>query len=99
MRILATSGNVDEDNFNDLRKAYNACMAESDIQKVGIAPIQALLGDLSKVITTADSAKGSIRLPEALLFLEKAGISHLLNLGVGADDKDPVSESPRTRPI
>jgi len=91
MRLLAASGNVDQDNFNDIQRVYNACMAETDIQKAGIAPIQALLGDLSKVIAPDNSTEGSIRLPEALLFLEKAGISHLLNLGVGADDKDPVS--------
>lgn len=90
--MLAATSNVDQDNFNELQRAYNACMAETDIQKLGIEPIQSLLGDLTKVLTADDSTEDSSQISETILYLEKTGIPNLLNLGIGADDKDPVSD-------
>lgn len=96
---MVTTSNADEDNFNQIQGAYNACMAETEIQKLGITPIQTLLGDLSKLLAVNDSAYGnsvpiqsqdSDGISEAILFLEKLDIPSLLNFGVGADDKDPV---------
>ncbi|KAK1772594.1 zincin [Phialemonium atrogriseum] len=100
VRLMVTTSNADEDNFNQLQRAYNACMAETEIQKLGITPIQTLLGDLSKLLAVDDSAYGngvpiqsqdSDGISEAILFLEKLDIPSLLNFGVGADDKDPDS--------
>lgn len=88
---MVTTSNVDGDNFNKLQTAYSACMAEADIQKAGIAPIQDLLGDLSSLIAGDNSTQGASGISDVMLYLEKLRIPSLLDFGVGADDKDPVS--------
>ena len=99
MRLTVRTSNVDQDNFNEIQRAYNACMAIDTIKEVGIAPLQDLLGQLSKILVVADEAFGTgVKLEEkdskdisdAILFLEQLNIAHFVSLGVGTDDKDPV---------
>jgi endothelin-converting enzyme len=74
-------------------------MAIDAIKQVGIAPLQDLLSQLTKIIAVEDSAFGtgaqlqaqdSKAVSDAILFLEELGISHFVSLGVGSDDKNPV---------
>jgi len=99
MRLTVRTSNADQDNFNELQRAYNACMAIDTIKQVGIAPLQDLLGQLSKILAVDDSAfgtgvqlqgKDSKDVSDAILFLEQLGIPHFVSLGVGSDDKNPV---------
>lgn len=105
MRLTVRASTADEDNFKEMQRAYNACMAVDSIKKVGVKPIQDLLGNLTYIlafegstfITQADSKA----LSAATLFLERLGISSLFSFGDGADDKNPdvvvVFAGPRSR--
>lgn len=99
MRLTVRIGDADQDNFNELQRAYNACVAVDTVKQVGIAPLQGLLGQLTELLTVDDSAFGngvpiqaqdSKSISEAILFLEKLSISSFFSLYVGADDKNPV---------
>lgn len=99
MKLTVVTGSVDQDNFNELQRAYNACMALDAIKQVGVAPLQDVLGQLTEIIAVDDAAIGSgvelqpqdsKAISEAVLFLEELNIPHFLSLGVGSDDKNPV---------
>lgn len=100
MRLtVRASASADQDNFDELQRAYNACMAIDTIKQVGVAPLQDLLGQLTKILTVDDSAVGtgvplqpqdSKSISDAILFLERLNIPHFISMGVGSDDKNPV---------
>jgi endothelin-converting enzyme len=97
MRLTVTTENVDQDNFIELQRAYNSCIAETDIKKVGITPIQTILTELSSLLGANDSTstmplqpKDTKGISEAILYLESLDISNFFSLGVGPDDKNPV---------
>lgn len=88
----------DEENFNEIQRAYNACMAIDVAKEAGIKPMQNLLGDLSKILA---SSKGSAdkkiteadsrAISDATLFLERMNVASVISFYPGADDKNPVS--------
>lgn len=85
MRLAAAPTNQDQLNFEELQRAYNACMNTDQIQKVGLAPLEGLITDLqSKFDNSSTWAK-------ALGYLNEIGFNDFIGLGVGADDKSPVS--------
>ncbi|KAL1883086.1 hypothetical protein VTK73DRAFT_10012 [Phialemonium thermophilum] len=91
-RLAATENRFDEDNFDTIQRAYNACMAESQIAAVGIRPVQNLLDDLSSAVSPGHAASSAgTGISGALLYLERLGIPSFLEIGVGPDDKDPDS--------
>lgn len=76
---------MDEENFDKLRAAYDACLDEDSIRKLGIEPISRALNETSgKFYEDSDSA-----LSNTLLHLAKLGVSAFVSTGTGADDKDP----------
>lgn len=92
--------NADEENFNELQRAYNACMAIDVAKEAGIKPMQNLLGDLSKILASKGSKSGdgkkisqadSRAISDATLFLERLNVASVISFYPGADDKDPVS--------
>lgn len=99
MKMLARPRSLDRDNFDEMQRAYNACMALDAIKQVGIAPLQDLLGQLTKILAVDDWEFGmevqlqpqhAKDLSNAIIFLEQFNIPHFVALGVGADDKHPV---------
>lgn len=90
--MLVTSlSSIDQQNFNKLRDAYNACMDEETIKKAGIAPLKEILKQVADMFpveqgTSQDEHKG---LSDTILFLAKLGVTSFVSFGVGADDKDP----------
>ncbi|TLD25650.1 hypothetical protein PspLS_06072 [Pyricularia sp. CBS 133598] len=94
--LAVDPADIDRENFNQLQRAYNSCMAVNELKKVGIEPIQVVLSELSSTI------KDTKDLSDTILYMEKLGIPHFENLGASADDKDPnvivISASPRYAP-
>jgi len=75
---------LDEQNFNQIQRAYNHCMALPAIKAAGVAPLERELTDLA-----ATFGNGSTW-ADTNLFLLKHSISGLYALYVSADDKAPV---------
>jgi len=85
--LTASSRAADEDNFDKLTTAYEACMGEPAIKELGIRPLVAFLERVKP-----------LSLSDGVLFLARYGVSALVTFSVDADDANPdvavVSVSP-----
>jgi endothelin-converting enzyme len=90
MQLEAVKKNADEDNFDKMKAAYDACLNEDQIKSVGVAPLMKVLDEIKKAypITTLETSD-SHAVKDAILLLEKYGVSSLVSAGTGADDTDP----------
>ncbi len=73
-------------------------MDEDTIKKAGIKPLLELIHQVSDIFPVTESAfyghtllrgKDKDDIPDVIYFLNKFGLSPLISLGAGADDKDP----------
>jgi endothelin-converting enzyme len=84
--LRSSESSADEDNFNKLQAAYDACLDEKTIKQVGATPLVDILRDVSKTFMAAESGSA---LSETILYLHQIGIAALVSPFTGADDKDP----------
>jgi len=82
---------VDQENFEKLKAAYDACLDEDTIKKAGLAPLAELLDAINHIYPSAyfRSRGSSDSLSEAVIYLAKLGVTALVSSGTGADDRDP----------
>jgi endothelin-converting enzyme len=90
MQLMAVKKTADEENFDKMKAAYDACLNEDHIKSVGVRPLMDVLEEVRKAypITTLPTSD-SHALRDAILLLAKYGISTLVSTGTGADDTDP----------
>jgi endothelin-converting enzyme len=97
-QLLQSLSSVDQQNFNKLKAAYDACMDEDTIKKAGIKPLLDVIHQISAIFPVTESVfhrrtpligNDKDDIPDVLVFLNKLGLSPLISLGAGADDKDP----------
>jgi len=95
---LFSLASVDEQNFDKLRDAYNACMDEATIKKAGIKPLMELVHEVADMFPVSESSsqgRNSItvadkkELSNVLILLAKWGVMPIVAVGASADDKDP----------
>ncbi|KIX02232.1 uncharacterized protein Z518_08171 [Rhinocladiella mackenziei CBS 650.93] len=82
--ILEAPYPPDEENFDKLKAAYDACLDEDTITAMGVAPLMEILNGTSDYFSTGPDA-----LSHTILYLAKLGITALVSTGASADDKDP----------
>ncbi|EAW09811.1 M13 family metallopeptidase [Aspergillus clavatus NRRL 1] len=83
---------ADEENFKKLKAAYSACLDEAAINKRGSQPLDALLARFEHIYTSGSGSSASdVNVTDAVLFLKQSGVIALVDLDVGADDRDPDS--------
>ncbi|KAK4446546.1 putative metalloendopeptidase [Podospora aff. communis PSN243] len=87
MQLAATSHSVDEDNFEKMTAAYNACLNEDTIKDLGIAPLSKIIDEIKASYPL--TAASDDALSNTILLLAKYGISALVSPGAGADDTNP----------
>ncbi|KIW95732.1 uncharacterized protein Z519_04317 [Cladophialophora bantiana CBS 173.52] len=78
----SATGSVDKQNFDKLKAAYDACLDEDTIKKLGVAPLVEILNDTSTHFSSGD-------LSSTISFMLKSGMPSLISADTGADDKDP----------
>lgn len=83
MQLMAGKKTADEQNFDKMKTAYDACLDEEAIKSVGTKPLQHALEEVR------DAYARSVK--DAILLLAEYGISGLVSVGTGADDTDPDS--------
>jgi endothelin-converting enzyme len=94
---------VDEENFDKLKSAYDACLDEDTIKELGLGPLLEILNEISELHPTSGAAvaEDDAALSDTILYLAKLGVSALVSAGTGPDDTDPdtvvVSVSPPYR--
>jgi endothelin-converting enzyme len=108
--LSVSMSSIDQDNFEELQRGYNACMDLDGIRKVGIDPLIDLLVELEGVYPEKLPSPNppqptfpptppkppvppvenvSFGMPEVMIFLRNRGIGGIVDIGVGADDKNP----------
>jgi endothelin-converting enzyme len=87
MQLRTLSKSADEENFDKMKAAYEACLNEPQIKSIGVEPLQHVLEEVKKAypIDTPDSHS----VKDAILLLAKYGVTGLVTAGTGADDTDP----------
>lgn len=97
-QLVESLSSVDEQNFDKLKAAYDACMDEEKIKAAGVKPLMEVLHQVADLFPVKESAfnrrtpltaADSKDIAETVLYLEKLGVSALISSGAGADDKDP----------
>lgn len=94
MKSLAS---VDQKNFEKLKGAYDACMDEDAIKRVGVKPLVEILDEITGLFPTqqiaflrsAFTSEDTDEMADTILYLAKLGIPALISSGAGADDRDP----------
>ncbi|KAL7623935.1 hypothetical protein AAE478_005492 [Parahypoxylon ruwenzoriense] len=92
--LVKLAASTDEENFLMIQQAYNSCLNETVLQKLGIAPLVSLIDQVAASFPVSGS-DGPLQetdyatLSDTILLLEQMGIPSFVGLGVGADDKNP----------
>ncbi|GKT79872.1 endothelin-converting enzyme [Colletotrichum tofieldiae] len=90
LRLEATDKSADEQNFDKMKAAYDACLDEDKIKSVGIEPLVQILDEIKKVYPIEGAASvDSSPTKDAILLLSRYGVDALVSSGTGADDRDP----------
>ncbi|XP_014553761.1 hypothetical protein COCVIDRAFT_106846 [Bipolaris victoriae FI3] len=87
MKLMSVSKSADEENFDKMKAAYDACLNEDQIKSAGVQPLVRILDEIKKAFPVGASESPSIK--DAILELAKYGISGLVAAGTGPDDTDP----------
>jgi len=74
---------IDQQNFNTMQRAYNACMDETAISELGVKPIIGLLDELTATFTPSGdwSAAGE--------YLKRVGATLFMYMSIDSDPRDP----------
>jgi endothelin-converting enzyme len=83
--MIQSLSSVDQQNFEKLKGAYDACMDEETVKQAGIKPLGTILRQVAEMSKSGDTSA----LSDTVLFLHKLGVTALVSLGASADDKDP----------
>lgn len=94
MRTLAS---VDQENFEKLKDAYDACIDEGAIKREGIKPLIGILAEIAALFPTKEipflrsalTSKDNDEMADTILYLAKLGVPALISSAAGADDRDP----------
>jgi len=87
MQLQTIAKTADEENFDKMKAAYDACLDENKIKSIGIDPLLHVLDEIKKTFPVVRSESHSIK--DTVLLLAKYGVTGLVTAGTGADDTDP----------
>ncbi|KAI0161414.1 peptidase family M13 [Xylariaceae sp. FL1272] len=94
-RLVAST---DEENFHAMQDAYDSCMNETALNKIGVAPLVELVDKVAKTFPVGEIAYSNDEtlqlddydtLIDAIILLERLSVTSFEGLTAGADDKDP----------
>ncbi|KAI1328615.1 peptidase family M13 [Xylariaceae sp. FL0255] len=108
MNLAKVAASTDESNFRLMQEAYDACMDEKTLNKIGVAPLNHLIHEVTKSFSSDENvyetdellqAHEYSKLSDTILLLEQLEVSTFEGLYAGADDKHPdvviIQASPR----
>ena len=81
MQLQAADKSADEQNFDKMKAAYDACLDEDKLKSIGSKPLLKVLDDVKSAHSKSTK--------DAILLLAKYEVSALIASGTGADDRDP----------
>jgi endothelin-converting enzyme len=90
LQLATSSRSADEENFDKMKAAYDACLDEDTIKDLGVGPLMHILDQVRNDLSSG--------IKPAILRLAGYGVPALITSGTSADDRDPdtvvVSVSP-----
>ncbi|KAK5661109.1 hypothetical protein OQA88_10999 [Cercophora sp. LCS_1] len=91
MLLTAIGRSADEDNFEKLTSAYQACMDEPAIRELGVLPLAELVEQMKQLLPPdfGSVCCSGNALSDSILFLARYGVSAFATFSVGADDGSP----------
>jgi len=90
MQLAAVLKSPDENNFDKMKDAYDACMDESKIAEIGAAPLIEVVDHVKDLFpANAAATTRNDQLHGAVLYMYQLGITALIAPFTSADDKDP----------
>jgi endothelin-converting enzyme len=87
MQLMSVAKSADEENFDKMKAAYDACLNEDKLKDIGVKPLMHVLEMIKKAYPIDASDSHSVK--DAILLLAKYGVTGLVTTGTGADDTDP----------
>lgn len=87
MQLQSIAKSADEENYDKMKTAYDACLNEDKIKEIGVEPLLQVLNEVKKTYPGADAGDDATK--DAILLLAKYGVTGLVTAGTGADDTDP----------
>lgn len=93
--LSAAPADIDEENFDKLKAGYDACMNETAIKSVGIAPLQKITHQVADMFSAGDSKHTLLKtadhgsLTDTIEYMARLGSPAFVSSRTGADDKDP----------
>jgi endothelin-converting enzyme len=87
MMLMSVAKSADEENFDKMKAAYDACLDEDKIKTIGAEPLIHVLDAIKKAYPV--DAVGSHSVKDAILLLAKYEVIGLVSAGTAADDTDP----------
>lgn len=88
-QLLGTLSSADQDNFNKLKDAYQACIDEDTIKAKGIKPLAEILYQVAEIYPVKASKSNRDDLADAITYLAKIGVTSLISLDAGSDLRNP----------
>ncbi|KAF2671746.1 endothelin-converting enzyme [Microthyrium microscopicum] len=93
-RLGASSKSADEQNFQKMRDAYDACLDEPTIKNLGVEPLLKVVNTIKEKFPakspeskmSQDEKTSAIK--DTLVYLSSIGVSALVSPGTGPDDTD-----------
>ncbi|KAI1108761.1 peptidase family M13 [Nemania sp. NC0429] len=95
MNLQSLAVSTDEGNFILMQDSYNACMNETTLKTIGLAPLIDLISNVARSFPAADDTEDVLqtedytKLSDTILLLEKLGVTSFEGLYTGADDSNP----------
>ncbi|KAI0441282.1 peptidase family M13 [Xylaria telfairii] len=94
MNLQKLVASTDEENFLTMQESYNACMNETTLKAIGVAPLVDLINTVAQSFPVGDNEEllqpeDYSQLSDTILLLERLEVTSFEALYTGADDKNP----------
>jgi len=86
---MGTLSSADQDNFDKLKAAYDACIDEDTIRAKGIKPLAEILRQVAEIFPVKKITSDRDDLANSITFLAKIGATSLISLDAGSDLRNP----------
>lgn len=88
-QLVETLSSADQDNFNKLKAAYQACIDEDTIKDKGVKPLNDILHEVADIFPIQETKLDRDELANTITYLAKIGVTSLLQLEPSSDLRDP----------
>ena len=90
-QLIETLSSADQDNFEKLKSAYDACVDEDTIKTRGVKPLAEILHHVADIFPVQKRKSDNDDLANTITYLAKIGVTSLIGLDASSDLRNPES--------